>query len=337
MKTARFVGNRMVAIEEKEKPSPSLGEAVVKVKSCGLCGSERGEYLNGFSHHQGHEISGVIDEIGEGVTNVKPGDRVVVFLTSFCGACEYCRAGMTTMCKSYPQKQNIGWASPGGFSEYLKINANQALPLDDSLSFDDGVLLLDTLGTPFHGLRMAHAESAASALVIGCGTVGLGAILILKALGVPRIFASDKSAFRLEKARKFGVRVIDANLEDAVETVKQETGIGADLVVEAAGNPYTLTQAINAVRFGGTVLCLGEQPDDFSLKIDLGMRLRDLTLLRSWYFPTKEYFENMELMKQGFFKRKEEMVTHCFPIEQMQEACDIFYSGGSVKTMIHFD
>lgn len=338
MKTARFIGDKKVAIEIKDKPVAGPGQVVMKVKACGLCGSERPQYLEGFPHHQGHEVSGIIDEVGEGVTGVKPGDRVVAYLTSFCGECEFCKAGMTTMCRTYPQKENMGWAYPGGFAEYLLINAQNALPLDDSLSFDDGVLLLDTLGTPFHGLRLAKAEKSKTACVIGCGTVGLGTIVILKALGVDKVYASDMSQFRLDKASEFGAITIDASKIDTVEYVKSHTdGLGVDLAVEAVGNPFTLTQAIKIARFGGTILGLGEQPDDFNLNIDLDMRLKDLIFIRSWYFPVREYYENMKLMKKGFFKNKDKLVTHTFPLEEMQTACDMFYSGQSLKAMIKFD
>ena len=165
MKTARFAGGKKVVLEEKSTPVAGEGQVVVAVKSCGLCGSERENYLNGYIHHQGHEVAGVVTQVGPGVTNVRPGDRVVVYLTSFCGDCVYCQQGMTTMCLNYPEKVNLGWAYPGGFAEYLVTNAQNALPLDEELSFEDGVLLLDTLGTPFHGLRLARAEEAGTALV----------------------------------------------------------------------------------------------------------------------------------------------------------------------------
>lgn len=336
MKTARFLGNKKIGIEEKDKPKAGKGQVVIKVKSCGLCGSERGDYINGFVHQQGHEVSGIVDQAGEGVTNVKQGDRVVVYLTSFCGTCEYCKQGLTTMCINYPQKENIGWASPGGFAEYLVTNAQNALPLDDELSFEDGVLLLDTLGTPYHGLRLAHAEQAKTALVIGCGTVGLGAVLVLKALGVQKVYASDMSDFRLGKAKELGAIALKASEVNVIEYIRKETGIGADIVVEAVGNPFTLTQGIKAVKFGGTVLGLGEQPENFALTIDFEMRLKDLITIRSWYFPVSEYYENMKLMKEGFFKNKDMLVTHRFSLDDMQTACDMFYSGVSLKTLINF-
>ncbi|HHY10617.1 MAG TPA: alcohol dehydrogenase catalytic domain-containing protein [Firmicutes bacterium] len=337
MKTARFLGNKKVALERKEKPKAGPGQVVIEVKACGLCGSERPQYLAGFHHHQGHEAAGVVSEIGDGVTNVKLGERVVGYLTGFCGECEACKAGLTTACQAYPEKENMGWAYPGGFAEYLLVDAQNALPLDDSLSFAEGVLLLDTLGTPYHGLRLAGAKKAKTAAVIGCGTVGLGTVIILKSLGVEKIFASDVSAYRLEKAAEFGAVAIDAAKHDVVEFIRENTAnSGVDLVVEAVGRPATLEQAVKAARFGGTVLGLGEQPDEFKLQIDLEMRLKDLTFVRSWYFPVKEYYENMELMKDGFFQDINKLVTHTFPLEKMQKACDLFYGGETLKAIIKF-
>lgn len=326
-----------MVLEEKTTPVAGKGQVVVAVKSCGLCGSERDNYINGYMHHQGHEVAGVVTQVGTDVTNVRPGDRVVVYLTSFCGECTYCQQGLTTMCLNYPEKENLGWAYPGGFAEYLVTNAQNALPLDEELSFEDGVLLLDTLGTPFHGLRLARAEEAETALVVGCGTVGLGTVLILKALGVREVYATDLSPFRLEMAQELGAVPLKVPETPVLDFVKEKTGVGVDLAVEAVGNPSTLVQAIKAVRFGGVVLGLGEQPDDFSLEIDLEMRLKDLVTIRSWYFPVKEYFENMKLMKGGFFANKDKLVTARFPLEEMQTACDLFYEGKTNgKVLINF-
>lgn len=330
------MGRKKVAIEDKTPPVAGKDQAVVAVKSCGLCGSERENYLNGYVHHQGHEVAGVVDRVGAGVTNVRPGDRVVVYLTSFCGACAYCRQGLTTMCLNYPEKENLGWAYPGGFAEYLVTNAQNVLPLDERLSFEDGVLLLDTLGTPFHGLRLARVEEAETALVIGCGTVGLGTVLILKALGVKQVFAADISPYRLEKVRELGAVPLKVPETPVLDFIKEKTAAGVDLAVEAVGSPSTLVQGIKAVRFGGVVLGLGEQPDDFSLAVDLEMRLKDVITIRSWYFPVKEYFENMELMKEGFFSHKDKLVTARFSLEEMQTACDLFYAGKTGKVLINF-
>ncbi len=337
MKTARFAGGKKVVLEEKSTPVAGEGQVVVAVKSCGLCGSERENYLNGYIHHQGHEVAGVVTQVGPGVTNVRPGDRVVVYLTSFCGDCVYCQQGMTTMCLNYPEKVNLGWAYPGGFAEYLVTDAQNALPLAEELSFEDGVLLLDTLGTPFHGLRLARAEEAGTALVIGCGTVGLGTVLILKALGVKQVYATDLSPLRLAMARELGAVPLKVPETPVLDFVREKTEGGVDLAVEAVGSPATLVQAVKAVRFGGVVLGLGEQPDDFALTIDLEMRLKDLIMIRSWYFPVKEYFENMQLMKGGFFANKDKLVTARFPLEELQTACDLFYEGKTGgKVLINF-
>lgn len=334
MKTARFLGNKIVKVEEKERPVPKEGQVLIKVKSCGLCGSEREQYMNGYHHQQGHELSGIIEEVGPGC-KIAVGTKVVAYLTGFCGKCENCKQGLTTFCTTYVEKENIGWAYPGGFAEYVVVPEINALPLDEKLSFEEGVLLLDTLGTPFHGLRIAEAEKAKTACVIGCGTVGLGSIVVLKSLGVERVYASDMSSYRLEKAEEFGAIPVKADEVDLVEFIRKELCSGVDIAVEAAGIPATLRQALKITKPLGKVLCLGEQPEDFKINIDLNMRLKDQSIIRSWYFPVNEFYKNAELMKNGFFKGHEKMISHVFDLDGMQEGCDLFYSGKTMKVLIN--
>jgi threonine dehydrogenase-like Zn-dependent dehydrogenase len=188
--TARFIGEGRIAFEEKVQPVPGPGEVLVKVAYCGLCGSEKPQYLGGYIHHQGHELSGEVVETGIR-TKLAVGTKVVGYLTKYCGTCGPCSVGYTTACVLYKQKENLGWSWPGGFAEYVILPERNALPIGQEIDLENAVLLLDTLGTPFHGLRVIQAEGAQTACVIGCGTVGLGTILILKALGVKKVVASD--------------------------------------------------------------------------------------------------------------------------------------------------
>lgn len=334
MKTGRFTGNRKVEIEEKPVPEIGPDEVLVRVKACGLCGSERPHYEEGFHQHQGHESSGLVEKAGEN-THLKKGDRVVLYLTLFCGTCEMCRRGETTLCETYyPDKENMGWSFPGAFAEYVKVPAANALPLDDSLSFDQGVLLLDTLGTPFHGLRLADVRKNDSVLVFGCGVVGLGTISVLNSLGVEHIYAADINPLRLKKAEELGARSINAQETDVVEYMRKATNTGVDLTVEAIGKPATLQASVLATKPQGKVLMLGEQPDQFSIDINLQMRLRDQIFIRSWYFPVREYYENVALMKSGFFGNHEKLISDTYPLTRLQEAADAFYGGETLKVIV---
>lgn len=345
MLAARFAGDRRVVLEERPVPVPGPGQVLVRVACSALCGSEREQYLHGYHHHQGHEVAGTVVEVGDG-TRLLPGTRVALYLTSFCGQCEACRAGQSTRCLRYTDKENLGWAYPGGFAEYVAVREQNALPLDGGMEPWQGVLLLDTLGTPFHGLRLLGLDAPGAwgwgpgprqvprAAVLGCGAVGMGALLILRALGTGRLVAADVSEYRLEAARRLGAETVRGGPGADEELLSGTGGRGFDLVVEATGVPGVLEQALHVVAAGGAVLCLGELPDRLQLHIDLRMRLKDVVLARSWYFPAAEFARNQDLMLRGFFAGHEMLVTHRFPLCRVQEAADLFYGGEGIKVLV---
>ncbi len=331
MKVARFAGARKVAIETVPNPVPGRGEVLLKVDYCGLCGSERPQYEEGYHRHQGHEIVATVIEGGPGV-QVEPGRKAAIYLTRFCGKCQMCSAGLSTACMEHVSKENIGWAWPGGFAEYVVAPEQNLMYLDPQLSPEMGVLLLDTLGTPFHGLRRTDAKSAQSAYVGGCGAVGLGTICVLKALGVPKVYAVDRGGLRLEEAEALGAIPIDMTETDPVKYVQAQDGV--DLAVEAAGVPASLTNCLSVVKFGGRVLALGEQPDSFNLSVDLPTRLKDFSVHRTWYFPISEFEENQRLAVEGFFGGADRLISGIYALCDMQQAADAFYSGQAVKVLV---
>ncbi|HHV08267.1 MAG TPA: alcohol dehydrogenase catalytic domain-containing protein [Firmicutes bacterium] len=331
MKSARFIGSKKVAIEDVPAPTPGKGEVLLEVDYCGLCGSERPQYEEGYHQHQGHELVGTVIANGPGA-NARIGAKAAVYLTRFCGKCEMCQQGLTTLCTTITSKENIGWAWPGGFAEQVVAPEENLMYLEPGVDAKMGVLLLDTLGTPFHGLRAVNAAEAKAAFVAGCGAVGLGVICVLKSLGIPKVYASDRPGFRLNEAEKFGAIPIDITKEDPVAVLDAIGGV--DVAVEAAGIPPTLQTCIRVVKGNGRVLALGEQPETFELTVDLTSRLKDLSIHRTWYFPLSEWKENVKLASSGFFKQTDRLVTHVFPLEKMQEAADVFYSGQAVKVLV---
>ena len=331
MKAARFIGAKKIAIETVPDPIPNRGEVLLKVDYCGLCGSERPQYEEGYHQHQGHEIVATVIDGGPGV-QVEPGRKAAIYLTHFCSKCDMCSTGLSTACTEQVSKENIGWAWPGGFAEYVVAPEQNLMYLDHELSPEMGVLLLDTLGTPFHGLRRADAKSAQRAYVGGCGAVGLGTICVLKSLGVPKVYAVDRGGLRLEEAEALGAIPIDMTETDPVKYVQAQGGV--DLAVEAAGVPASLTNCLSVVNFGGRVLALGEQPDSFKLTVDLSTRLKDFAVHRTWYFPISEFEENQRLAVEGFFRGADRLISSVYTLDDMQQAADAFYSGKAVKVLV---
>ena len=192
MKAAQFAGDYKISLLEKPKPQPKPGEVLVKIAYCGLCGSEKKLLKAGFTEHTpGHESSGIVESCGSKDSRIKPGTEVLIYLINYCGSCPACKAGKTTQCTD--RRGTIGFAFDGGYAEYVVVPEHMVFPLE-GLTLKMGVLVLDTIGTAFHGLRQAVVQPDQSVMVLGCGPIGLGAVCILKNhYKVKDIYAADIS------------------------------------------------------------------------------------------------------------------------------------------------
>jgi len=333
MKAAYFTGNNNIVIKDVPKPVLKDGEVLVKVKACGLCGSEKKQLKRGTDCIPGHEISGVVAETNPG-SNIRVGTRVALYLPYYCGECFYCQQGKTNACQN--RAGLIGHSMDGGYAEYVAVRENVLIPLDDALSYEQGVLLLDTIGTTHHGLRLGNAEANDIALVIGCGPIGLGTVFGLRNMGVRRVYAADIAPKRLEFAEKLGAIPIDVREKDLVQIMKVELKEGVPLVVDCVGGPQTIGQAVRIVAAGGTVILIGEYWDKWEVVPHGEFMLKDWNLVRSWYFPLTEVAENMNILKHNTVASKL-LVSHTFPLEELSRAFDLFFSGETAKVIIKME
>lgn len=323
MRAARFLGDEKIGMVEVAEPQPGPGQVVLDVAFCGLCGSERKYYRLGADLTPGHEVSGtVIDANG---TDIKVGTRAAAYLSIYCGECRYCRVGFTNRCQN--RQGAIGIAAPwhGGYAERMVVPARNILPLDDGIGLETGVLLLDTFGTAWHGLRMAAADRAARGLVIGCGPLGLGAVAGMVAFGVPEVFASDLIATRRQAAAELGATPVEPSEIAALEKF--------DVVVEVVGSQKTIMQSIQAVAPGGRVVMLGELWEPWLFEPTRETMLTDFSLIRSWYFPINEFAANQRLIRDGAVPT-ERLISHVFPGDALDEAFRLFVSGESRKVPV---
>jgi 2-desacetyl-2-hydroxyethyl bacteriochlorophyllide A dehydrogenase len=324
VRAARFIGNRQIEIIEAPVAQPAPGEVLLRVAYCGLCGSDRRPYREGFPLIPGHEATGVV--VDSNGCDVPVGMRAAAYLSVYCGHCRYCRQGLTNNCLN--RKGLLGWSAPwhGGYAEYMAVPAQDILPLDPAVGLDAGVLLLDTISTAWHSLRIARASQAQRALVIGCGPLGLGVVAGLRAFGVPEVYASDLFPARLEAAEDLGAKPI-ASVD--MPSLKESD---LDLIVEVVGNPQTIMQAIRLVAPQGKVVMLGEAWDKWQFEPDGDTMLKDYSLLRSWYFPLPEFAENQALLLQGKVDPAK-LISHVFPLEKLGEAFEVFLGGGTRKVL----
>ncbi len=248
-------------MEYTEVPIPEIGadEVLVKVKVCGICGSDWSIYKGKYAADKlplitGHEFMGEIAELGEGVSGWKIGDRVAVDLCITCGTCYFCRRGDGLLCETFTQ---LGIHTNGGFAEYVKVPAKNLYAIPDCLD-DYTAAFVEPLTVTIHAAQRANAGFASSVVVIGCG-LGILHGAIAKARGCAPVIVIGDSEKRLEMALEMGADfVINYTKEDPEAKVKELTGgVGADVVIEAVGTAKTYEQAFRMLRRGGTLEAFG--------------------------------------------------------------------------------
>lgn len=271
---------KAMVLEEPKKfvyqdvPVPRINneEVLIKVKYCGICGSDWGSYQGKYADEvaclpliTGHEFWGVIEEVGKDVTSVKPGDRVAVDICLPCGTCYYCRRGEPLLCGSFAQ---IGIHVNGAFAEYVKAPARNCYILPDEID-DYAAAFIEPLTACINASRKMNCELGASVAVIGAG---LGTIhaLLAKLRGAAPVIVIDSQQKRLETAKAMSADyVIDiTKTPDAVaEVMKLTDGVGVDYVIEAVGKSQTYEQAFKMIRRGGKLEAFGICSDDDLAKL----------------------------------------------------------------------
>ena len=251
-----------LSIEDVPNPTASTNGVVIEVKATGLCRSDWHAWMGhdgdvALPHVPGHELAGIVSEIGAGVTKFNVGDRVTVPFVNGCGKCQYCASGNAQVC---PTQTQPGFTQWGSYAEYVSIeNADfNLIALPDAISFSTAAALGCRFATAFRGLTArAKVQPGEWVAIFGCGGVGISAIMIAKALGA-RVIAIDISPAALAKATQIGADVtINSSEADVLAQINQITGDGADVSIDALGSQATSTQSILSLRRRGRHLQLG--------------------------------------------------------------------------------
>ncbi len=282
MKKADFRGDGTIVIVEAAVPPPADGEVTVRVSACALCGSEMKQWRNGWPVTPGHEIAGFIEAPG----HPRHGERVVVYIPVFCGRCEDCTDGRTHLCRD---KKLIGWQRDGGYADQLIAPERCLMTVPDDIEDRLAPLLLDTIGTTAHGVRLARRIApSGKALVLGAGPIGLGAILVLQHFGYETIDVIDPVAYRAEVAASLG----------AQPTSPEQAATGRyRVVIEASGKDPARQLALEAVGPEGAIVQIGES-EAWAIQETRSIRLKDFFLIRSFYFPISDYADNLEILRR---------------------------------------
>jgi threonine dehydrogenase-like Zn-dependent dehydrogenase len=268
MKALTFHGIRNIKYESIEDPIiQSHTDAIVRVKLCAICGSDLHVYNGserGCDHStaMGHEFVGEVVEVGDQVTMLKAGEVVMSPFSTSCGHCKFCRLGLTSRCI---QSQLFGWRQNdvglhGGQSEYIRVPLadNTLVPIRATLPLEQALLLGDVIPTGYFCAYQAEINPSGSYVVIGCGAVGLMAIIGAIQLGATSVLAVDSIPERLRLAESFGARAINSQHLNVEHEIRERThGYGADAVLEAVGSNSSLGLAYSVVRPGGIISMVG--------------------------------------------------------------------------------
>jgi len=249
-------------LEMQEVPVPAIGnkDVLVRIKAAGICHSDV-HYRAGTSPVKplpvtlGHEVAGLVEAAGPGVTNLNVGDRVCLHYLITCGDCDYCSTGNEQFCRT---GRMIGKHCDGGYAEYIAVPARSVLPLPDEIPLDHGAVLMCSSATSFHALRKSRLKAGESVAVLGIGGLGMSAIQLARAFGALDVYAVDINAEKLELAARFGAIPVNAAVCDPVAEIQRLTNQrGVDVALELIGLPQTIRQAVQSLAIFGRAVIVG--------------------------------------------------------------------------------
>lgn len=337
MKANVFHGKHDIRIEEVDRPSAGIGEAVIRVTLTTICGTDlhilRGEYPVKPGLIIGHEPVGVIEELGAGVIGYKPGDRVLVGAITPCGQCRACLSGQLSQCGHGAGYEALGgWrfgnTINGAQAEFLLVPNAQAnlARIPDELTDEQVVLLADIASTGISGAESGNIHIGDSVVVFAQGPIGLCATAGAKLMGATLIIGVDGDDNRLAMAKRMGADVVlDYRAVDVIAEVHRLTGGGADVAIEALGTQQTFESALRSLRPGGTLSSLGVYSGKLQIPYEaFAAGIGDYRLVTTLCPGGKERMRRlMEVVKHGRIDLTP-LLTHTFPLEKISEAYELF-------------
>jgi L-iditol 2-dehydrogenase len=326
---------------EREKPSPAPHEALLRIESCGVCGSDIHYYLDGCIGSQqlqgptvlGHEYAGVVEAVGSDADPSLVGKRVAVEPGIPCMRCEWCRTGHYNVCRDmfFPG----GPGKDGAFCDYFCVHAGFCYPLPDSVRADEAAML-EPLAVAVHTVELAQLRPGDTALVVGLGPIGLLTAQVLKHMGAQTVYGADLLDYRVEAGRRFGVDAAwNARQEDTVSRILEETGgRGVDVAFDCSNRSEPLSQCVHAARPAGRVVMTGISGEEDDPMPVSAARRKELTLQWCRRFR-HNYPAAIALLAAGSVDVRG-LITHSFPLERTQEAFELVanYADNVLKASI---
>lgn len=359
-----YATGQPLQVEDVAVEDPHRGEVMVRVAAGGVCHSDlhviNGDLTAPLPVVLGHEGAGVVEKVGEGVDEFRPGDHVVLLWRASCGNCLYCLSGRPALCEL---GAGIRWsgrladgtsrfrrgdqeirhhAGVSSFSELTVLPREGLVKIDPSVPLEKAAIVGCAVMTGVGAvINTARVEPGASMVVVGCGGVGLNAIQGGALAGAEKIIAVDVLDNKLEYARQFGAtHLINASRVDPIEAVKEATGgRGADYAFEVIGNVKTIAQAYQMIRRGGTLVVVGVAPMGAEVAINASSIMLDEKTIRGSLYgscqPKLDAPRMLNLYKAGKLKL-DELISREYPLEQINDAFDALRRGDVARSIIRF-
>lgn len=337
MKASRFLGNKTFAVTDLPTPHAGPGELVLRNQVCGVCGTDvhiyHGEPGSADVNPPvvlGHEYSGEVVEVGEGVTGFAVGDHVTVDPNIYCGHCAYCQNGKKQLC---PSMEAIGVTRDGGFAQYSLIPASQAFKLEPTVPWE-AAAMAEPLACCLHGIDLAGIQVGDKVCVVGGGAIGLLMVQLAKLSGASQIVLSEPNEKRRQVGLQLGANAaIDPTRPDAQEAFAQVLDGGANVVIECVGNVPAVKSAFQFAGKGATVLLFSVPKVDATFDLPLfDVYKKELTIKGSFVNPDT-HARAVALINSGKVDFGP-IITHRFPLDQLPEAIAMQMSDASIKVVV---
>lgn len=340
MQAAVYQGNRQIQLDRLPLPCIGPGELLVKVKGCGLCGTDVSKVDNALVRPPmvlGHEVVGTVAAVGEGVRGVTRGDRVAVCHHAPCYACQYCTHGNFSMCRTF-KASNI---DPGGFAEYIRVPALNAqyatFPIPPSLE-DEEAAFTEPLACCIRGVKRLNPLLFDTVLLFGLGSIGLILVQVLK-LYRTRVIGFDLIPDRIERAKTLGADLtLTPGRPEVAQTVRDATeGRGADAAILTAGGPRAFTEAIDLLRDGGVLVLFSSEPGHPRVDLDMHRFFYQELSIVSSYSPSPTELKEALVLLADRTVRVKELITHRVPLADLAEGMRLFRDKEALKVFVEVE
>ncbi len=335
MKAVRYLGpGRPFRMEDVPEPEPGPGYVSIRIRAAGMCHTEL-HFESGLLDlgvapvTMGHEIAGVVEEVGEGVDPGRRGERVVVHYYAGCGRCEWCRRGLENLCGEL--RAEYGFLSDGGYAEHITVPAANAVTLPVGIELTDAAPIGCGVTTAVHASSIAHVGEGDVVVVYGVGTVGFGLIQVCRLAGA-RVIGVGRSRRKLELAQELGAEVIDASaVPDVAAAVRDATGgRGADVVFELVATAATMDAAVAMLAKRGRLVFIGYSKDSFAVH-PIRLVISEAVVTASVGNTLAELEEAVRLVASGAVRT---VVDHTLPLKRWSEGMEALRRGDAVGRVV---